>query len=122
MGSGNIHEFGRFCKPYVDEAIASWGLIILIILVGLASFGLGRLSALVEAKPLISVSEAASAGVLALSGGGYYVASKSGSTYYFPWCTGAQKIAAQNQRWFQSEADAKAAGYKPAKNCKGLAV
>ncbi|MBV9159067.1 MAG: hypothetical protein JO019_00515 [Candidatus Kaiserbacteria bacterium] len=52
--------------------------------------------------------------------GGAIVASKSGTTYYYPWCTGATKIGAGNMRYFASEDAAKKAGLHPAKNCKGL--
>lgn len=117
-----IQEFLAKGKAPLGQGVREWGLFGLIFLVSVASFGLGRLSVLVEAKPLISVSEAASGAIPALAKGGYYVASRTGSTYYFPWCAGAEKIAPANERWFKTEAEAKAAGYRPAKNCKGLTV
>lgn len=52
--------------------------------------------------------------------GGSFVAAKSGSTYYYPWCGGAQNIKPENQVWFPTEAAAQKAGYVPAKNCRGL--
>lgn len=121
LGGKTIQEIGLLSKAYLGEAAQEWGLFALFLLVSLASFGLGRLSVLVEAKPLISVSQAASGAIPALSKGGYYVGSWSGRIYYFPWCAGAEKIAPAKQRWFQSEQDARAAGYQPAKNCRGLA-
>jgi methylphosphotriester-DNA--protein-cysteine methyltransferase len=42
------------------------------------------------------------------------------SLYYFPWCSGAQQLSAQEKKWFQSEKAAQRAGYSPAKNCRGL--
>src|SRR3989344_7981530 len=81
-------------KTWADEALASWGLILLIILAILAAFGLGRLSVVVEAKPLVSISNAAAAAVSEpMDLGGYVVASWSGAVYYFPWCAGAGQIA-----------------------------
>lgn len=52
--------------------------------------------------------------------GGQYVASKSGTKYYLPWCGTAKRIKDGNKVWFASKAEAEAAGYEPAKNCKGL--
>ncbi len=116
------HIWGQI-KAFTDDAVGEWGLIALVILVGVGSFGLGRLSVFIEAKPLVAISEAATAASAApMSLGGQYVASKTGEVYYFPWCAGAEKIAAANQRWFASELAAQKAGYRAAKNCKGLIV
>jgi cell division septation protein DedD len=52
--------------------------------------------------------------------GGEYVASKTGTKYYLPWCGTAKRIKEENKVWFSSKAEAEAAGYEPAKNCKGL--
>lgn len=52
--------------------------------------------------------------------GGKLVASKSGTKYYFPWCGGAARIADANKVWFNSESEARAKGFEPAANCKGL--
>jgi len=54
------------------------------------------------------------------SGGGEYLASKTGTKYYLPWCGSAKRIKEENKVWFSSKAEAEAAGYEPAKNCKGL--
>ena len=52
--------------------------------------------------------------------GGEYVASRSGSVYHLPWCSGAQRIAEENKRWFATKEEAEYAGYRPAKNCPGM--
>ena len=125
MGSGTIQELWLSCKRFGDDALHDWGVIALVIFVGLASFGLGRLSGLEASKGSISVSQAASAAIPGsmqpLQLGGSYVGSRGGSTYYFPWCGGASSIDPNDQVWFKSEAAAQKAGYSPAKNCKGLA-
>ncbi len=111
----------------------------IIILVGLSSFGLGRLSVLEEKRepiiiennfqraerPLAPVGGATgsqttlqTAGVGSSVQGGKLVASKNGTKYYFPWC--GSNIAEKNKVWFNSEAEARAKGYTPAANCKGL--
>lgn len=49
-----------------------------------------------------------------------YVASKNGTKYHLPWCSGALRIKEENKVWFASKAEAEAAGYEPAANCKGI--
>jgi len=44
---------------------------------------------------------------------GIVVASRNGTKYYWPWCSGVSKIKPENLIWFKSEAEAKAAGYAP---------
>lgn len=120
-GMERIQDLWHKIKGRLDYGLAEWGLYIVVILACLAAFALGRLSALVDARPLVALGEAPQAAqVAALAAGGQYVASKTGEVYYFPWCAGTQKILPANQRWFNSEAAAQKAGYRPAKNCKGL--
>ena len=106
----------------------------LFILVALGAFGLGRLSALSETKgrvlvrppgspkelaaPVLSPQTASSSAPAdAALGAHAFVASKNGSKYYGPGCTGASRIKPANQVWFGSSADAEAAGYTLAANC-----
>ena len=49
-----------------------------------------------------------------------YVASKSGSKYYLPSCSGVGRIREENKVWFVTVEDAVSAGYTPASNCPGL--
>ncbi|MDP3735545.1 MAG: hypothetical protein Q8R39_03910 [bacterium] len=119
----------------------------IIIFVGLASFGLGRLSALETLREpvritasvaetvetaghrmarsfdgIVGVSESAGSvrTTVNFDTGGKVLGSKNGTKYHFPWCSGAQRIKEENKRWFDSVAAARAAGYSPAGNCKGL--
>ena len=118
----NIQELRDKIKPLLDAALAEWGVVAIVILVGLISFGLGRFSASEDVQSPVSVGQASTLQKpAALFMGGLYVASRSGSVYYYPWCTGAQKILPANQVWFSTEDAAKRAGYSPAKGCKGLA-
>lgn len=48
------------------------------------------------------------------------VASKNGEVYHYVWCSGAKRINEENKIYFDSKEKAKAAGYRPAKNCEGL--
>ncbi|OHA34477.1 MAG: hypothetical protein A2928_03475 [Candidatus Taylorbacteria bacterium RIFCSPLOWO2_01_FULL_45_15b] len=126
---------------------------IIIILVGTASFGLGRLSKIEDTRPNIEISgpieeitydtkggiddyakntgeisqkenfAAVSANIkesASTGKSGEVVASKSGEKYHFPWCSGAKRIAVANKITFPSIESARAAGYTPAANCKGL--
>src|SRR3989344_4916087 len=45
---------------------------------------------------------------------GQYVASKNGTKYYLPTCSGANRIKDENRIWFATEAEALAEGYGPA--------
>lgn len=117
----------------------------LIILVGTASFGLGRLSVSdiqkntdikvflpegleanvlqgFEQKDIQNSSEKQGVpeNVYVPDQGGEVVASKSGSKYHFPWCAGAKQISEKNLISFPSVEEARNAGYTPAANCKGL--
>jgi len=101
--------------------------VIIIILVGFSSFGLGRLSVIENSKDTVRVEIDQSA-VIAESikyedttlVGGKFVASKNSTIYHFPWCSGAKRIAEKNKIYFNSKEEAKSAGYRKAANCKGL--
>lgn len=121
-GRRTIQDIVAQCKTWLEIGLDELGVALVVILVGVASFGLGRMSALEAARPAVTIADASTqAQPPQIASGGLYVASRTGSAYYFPWCTGAGKITTQNQRWFKSEEVAQAAGYRPAKNCEGLA-
>jgi hypothetical protein len=121
-------------------------IILAIILIGLAGFGLGKISALEknrgdidikkldlvpmasstinQSKNLINITDnipmSASAMIASESAKGLLVASKNGQKYHFPWCAGASQIADKNKIWFSSYEEAQKAGYTAATNCKNL--
>jgi len=51
---------------------------------------------------------------------GKFVASKSGTKYYLPTCSGVKRIKEENKVYFDSIEEAEAEGLEPAKNCPGL--
>ena len=51
---------------------------------------------------------------------GKYVASKNGTKYYLPGCSGAKRIKEENKVWFVTADDARKAGLSPASNCPGV--
>ena len=114
----------------------------IIVLTASLGFGLGRLSRIEEQKPPVRIEYDATSQVATQinisqggrrevskpeanlgeseAGGGEVVASKSGKTYYLPWCSGVRRIKPANRVSFASPAAAAAAGLSPAKNCPGL--
>jgi hypothetical protein len=123
-------------------------IVIIIVLVGTASFGLGKLSAIEKKKTPIAVYQtdqallstvlkgqamgenqggasadsraAQSAPTPTTSAKGLVLASKSGTKYYYPWCSGVARIKEENKVWFSTVDQAKSAGYTPASGCTGL--
>lgn len=90
--------------------------------VAITAFGLGRLS---ERQTTLKPQNSHQAAVVVHeskyeTADQSVVASKKGSKYHLPWCPGAQQMNAQNKITFASSAEAEAAGYTPAANCKGL--
>lgn len=105
-------------------------ILIIIILVAFSSFGLGRLSTIENTKkrPVVFEQSLPAATLSAKNTlpenqsiqEGSLVASKNGTKYHFPWCSGAQRIKEENKIWFNSTKEAREGGYTPAANCKGL--
>ena len=69
-------------------------------------------------KPAAVTQQAAAAAAVPASG--EVIASKSGTVYYLPACSGVSRILPENRVTYPSRAAAEAKGLKPAKNCKGL--
>ncbi|MBI2056242.1 MAG: hypothetical protein HYT37_02585 [Candidatus Sungbacteria bacterium] len=123
-------------KAWVINSQNDLFIAVIIFLVGIIGFGLGRLSIVWPQSEPITIEEPEEAGnkkeeknttsegressAIINSTQGRYVASKSGSAYHFPWCPGAQKIKEANKIWFNSKEEAEAKGYKAAGNCEGL--
>ena len=116
--------------PKVWEKIKGWlekdevthGLMVFtVILVGLAGFGLGKLSSHAESPVYIEYAketgdeqESASSDTHS----GQIVASKNGTKFYLPSCRGVGNIREENKIYFQTEEEAVAAGYTKASGCK----
>ncbi len=106
--------------------------VFLIFLVGMASFGLGKISSLEKRKVPISILNTQESMYASVSESiqtdkkvdtkekGTVVASKSGTKYYYPWCSGVARIKEENKVWFNSIDEAKARGLTPASGCIGL--
>jgi len=99
--------------------------VLVVILTTFASFGLGRLSIIDESRIPVQIDNSATVfdSIKTADGsieGQLYVASKNGTKYHFPWCSGAKRIKESNKISFSSKEEALKAGYSPAGNCKGL--
>ena len=112
----------------------------LIFILGLSlAFGLGRLSILKPPKSPVTITNPATNSLSAVAvmsvknnltmsnkngdaqgGVGEVVASKQGSKYHLPTCSGAKRIKPENLVTYESVAAAQAAGLTPAANCPGL--
>ncbi len=123
---------------------------LLLVLVSVASFGLGRVSALqgfpwdegqntaaitpipvsidpLEIKAVQAVGTVESGVVSEVAppaetpvSAKQYVGSRNGTKYHLPWCAGAKQIKEENKVWFGTKGEAEKAGYAPASNCKGI--
>jgi hypothetical protein len=105
-------------KAWKAKIPRDYAIVAVLLLASLASFGLGYLAGTEAGQgSLLPVSEAPGAGA---ETSGQFVASRSGTKYYLPWCAGADRISDANKIWFASESEARAAGYEPASGCDGL--
>jgi len=111
------------------------------VLVAVIAFGAGRLSAPPIVRNPIVIQEPNATGSINIFGGvsqsvvdkagegvqntasarGLFVGSKNSNLYHWPWCAPAKNIKPENQVWFQSEAQAQAAGYSPSSCIKSQA-
>ncbi|MBI2065770.1 MAG: hypothetical protein HYT68_01735 [Candidatus Zambryskibacteria bacterium] len=119
---GQVERFPLFRKLFLS---------LVIILVALLSFGIGRLSVVgnrepvrIEYDPEISnsqfpISNQASIinALTNIENSTSVVVSKNGARYHYPHCAGAKQIKEENKIVFSSPAAAEAAGYTLAANC-----
>jgi hypothetical protein len=129
-------------KAFIKGNEKDLWLILMIIIIGILGFGLGRVSGLEKNKMPIEIvlpdfpassantitsgsesglkgeSQAASVSLSAKTG--KYVGSVNSDKYHLPTCGGAKRISEANKVWFGSKEEAKNAGYVPAGNCPGI--
>ena len=116
-----LAKIKNLINPVVNDLIIA----VVIVLVALIGFGLGRLSKIKEGRVPIAVTESKTdfdyltTSVSDIEVGGI-VASKNGTKYHYPWCPGATTIKEENKITFATTEEARKAGYQPASNCKGL--
>jgi hypothetical protein len=123
----SINDLKEKIKPFYTP--------VMLCIIALIFFGLGRLSVLEERqKPIkiiypnagqtsaVALSESYSIPVPAVSNptSEEVVGSKSGKKYYYPWCGTAKRMKPENTVRFASIQEARDAGFTPGGNCKGL--
>ncbi len=119
-----LSKFFQLIKSYQSDIV----LTVVVILISVISFNLGKISALNGQKAQIKITGGENAGQPGDTRGALapavrdqtVVASKNskGKLYHFTWCPGASMIAEKNKITFTSEAAAIAAGYTLAGNCQ----
>ena len=123
-------------KGYIDLDKDTVLYLLLIIVVSLASFGLGRLSVMsrpndennviIKGDKDYASSDTFTGGenrepdssILASDSSMSYVASKNGKLYYRPSCPTVKRIKEENRVWFTTASEAEKAGYKLSTSCK----
>lgn len=117
-----VAETREKSKRFIGRIPRDILIITILALVSSLSFGLGYLAGidagttnqlLLEDAPSTSPPNATSTE-------GQVVASKTGTKYYLPTCSGVDRISDANKVWFISRSAAEKAGYAPATNCTGL--
>jgi hypothetical protein len=139
---GTIADFFAGDKAAgLTERVRDLLTVAIIILVGVVSFGLGKLSereggsGSVDAGAAVRVEQPAAASSVLVGEQeqeaerapeegpfpeGRFVASRNSDVFHLPWCPGAARISEANEVWFETREQAEAAGLRPAANCKGL--
>lgn len=136
-----ITEFYSKIKQFINANLVELGVSVIIILVGISCFFLGKMSVnapkaqgegikimqnnkevSLDKVPNTEVDKALNQTGNALNTGNseQVVASKNGKRYYYPWCGAAERISAKNKIYFANAAEAMKAGLTKAANCKGM--
>jgi hypothetical protein len=112
----NIADIREKCKKLLSTIPRDILIVGILIGASLASFGLGYLAG----RDAGQGSEIAEATLTPTGSTGEVVASKTGTKYYLPSCSGVDKISDTNKVYFASPDLARTQGYEPADNCAGL--
>jgi hypothetical protein len=123
-------------KSQIDIDSTTLICLFVVVLVGLCSFGLGRLSVLNIHDNNEMILGNTNVDIVKEEIGNtsfdkidpiknevspkekMYVASKNGKLYYGTNCSGAKRIATKNEVWFPSAIEAEKAGYTLSSSCK----
>lgn len=109
---GRIERFPLFRKLFLT---------LVIILVAVIAFGIGRLSVVGNREPIkieYNPEMTNAQGPMTNENSAFIVASKNSSKYHYAYCPGARQISEKNKLTFATPAAAEAAGYILASNCK----
>jgi hypothetical protein len=127
MSLTELIHFDKDGEPENHGLFRKLFLSLVILLVAVLGFGVGRLTAVGKGEPVRieydqSLTQASqttnTASTIQSLPNGAVVASKSGSKYHFLHCAGAKQIKEENKISFNSAKDAEGAGYTLAANCQ----
>lgn len=103
-------------------------IIIVLISLTVTSFSIGYYAGIHKNHPVITVRDnscippvtdaSIKEGERIAQGDNTIVASKSGTRYYYIWCSGVSRIAAKNKIYFSTEEEAEKKGYTKASGCE----
>lgn len=128
-----LAEYIRKIKGWAGERENDLFTALIIVLTAIAAFGLGRLSAIYDAKMPIIIKNSAKAPAVNATASvrasvtdrstdtasvGKYLASKNGKKYYPADCPAASRIAEANRIWFNSTTEAEQAGLTLSASCQ----
>ena len=126
----SIHNFLDKIKGQTGIDNSSILFLFIIVVVGVSSFGLGRLSLnnnfnnkqsniVIEEGEIDKVNTTSRDSISTNKlQEGRYVASKNGKMYYSVGCSGAKRIKPENEIWFNTKEEAEKAGYELSSLCK----
>ncbi|MEI7688766.1 MAG: hypothetical protein WCI91_01120 [Candidatus Nomurabacteria bacterium] len=132
----SINDFMDKIKGKIGLDVYTLICLCIIVIVSVASFGLGRLSVLNTIDKSNSKlgndntslvkGEIGNSNIVendtvvdsSLSKKRMYVASKNGKLYYSLGCSGAKRISAKNEIWFATTSEAEKAGFTLSASCK----
>lgn len=117
----SINDFSNKIKVKLSIDRFTIICLIVMVLVGISSFGLGRLSTQNKNQNedvSIVFSDGFSFGGDIKSEEKKYVASRNGKLYYPLDCSGAKRIADKNAIWFANRVEAERSGYQFSTSCK----
>ena len=118
----SIQDIADKFKGFLADDSFFYGM--LLVLLAVTSFGLGRQSVeYTESREQSAGIVLREASEISVNGGaetepGLYVGSKNTDKYHHVTCPGAAKINEENKVWFVSAEAAEAAGYSKAGNCE----
>ncbi len=132
----SINHFLNKIKEKSVIDVNTFTCLCIIVLVGLGSFGLGRISVIknesdsgilikdesINIKKIDEINNKKVEGKTELNLQNMkekkYIASKNGKLYYSIGCSGAKRIKPANEVWFATNYDAEKSGYILASSCK----
>jgi hypothetical protein len=114
-----LAQIKAFIAPRKEQLAVS----LILVLVALFSFGLGRLSVMYADKGDLEILYPETENTLLPEGvlmgqNRPFVASKTGEKYFPPGCTASSVIAQENKLYFKTAVEAEARGYVLSKSCE----